>query len=220
MLPLIDFVKDYPWFAPLMAALVILAAIALMTKMVKLSLENTRSIREMIMPRTKSVKDLYLAESKADDSLTTLANDFGADRAILALFHNGKTSIGNDHFLSLSVMAEGSSGKFPRIVTRIQSIPLKTYGKWVDRLVVGKSISAPDIAIAATEVPCAYPVFEQHSIKSMYVYPVVVSSGDVVGCVSLEYCQERRELGDIEQRQIRARGQAIYAELHKGGKDV
>jgi len=218
IIPLLNFVKDYPWFTPLIAALVILAAITFMTKMVMLLLSNTRSIHNIVnaaLPAKKSLKTLALAEEEADRELTELAKDFGADRACMGLFHNGRTSLGCVHLLSFSIKAEGSSGKFPRITGRVQSMPMSTYGKWSRSIIIGKSVEVSDISIAEKEAPCAYPILEQHSVKSIYIYPVVTPSGDIDGCVFLEYCQERRELGQVEKDQIRARGQSIYTKLHE-----
>jgi hypothetical protein len=218
IIPLLEFVKDYPWFAPLMAALFILAAIAFMTKMVMLALSNTQAIKSIVnaaLPAKKSLKTLALAEEEADQELDSLAADFGADRACIGLFHNGRTSLGSVHLLSFSIKAEGSSGKFPRIAGRIQSIPLQTYGSWTRKVIIGASIEAPDSSISKVEAPCAYPILEQHSVKSIYIYPVVTPAGEIDGCVFLEYCQFRRELGQVEKEQIRARGQSIYTKLHE-----
>jgi len=219
IIPLLDFVKDDPWFTPLIAALVILAAITFMTKMIMMALSNTRSIHSIVnaaLPAKKSLKTLALAEEAADRELDILASDYGADRAYLMLFHNGKTSLANVHMLSASVKAEGGSGRFPKVASRIQGIPLKTYGSIKSELITNNDVELVHCSTQAPEkAPEASLLLEQNSVKSLYVYPLSTPTGDIDGGLFFEYCQSERELGEKEQGAIKSRGQAIYSKLHE-----
>jgi hypothetical protein len=214
---------ELEWFSSiiplLMASLIIALVLGFASKIGLNIIKNISQMREAvnsIKPKPKSLKSLALAEEAADNELASLANDYGADRACIMLFHNGKTSLGNIHLLSASIKAEGGSGRFPRISGVIQSFPLSTYGQWTKSIITGHGIEALDApAMASSEAPDAYLLLEQNSVKSLYAYPVVTPSGEIDGCVFLEYCMSRRELGDTEKAAIRARGQSIYTKLHE-----
>lgn len=221
--PFISQANETPWFQTMMigiiAMIVLLLALAYASKIGIEILRNFGSMQDSIdkiKPHNKSLKTLALAEEEANEELDLLCRDYGADRACIMLFHNGKTSLGNVHMLSASIKAEGGSNHFPRIAGRVQSVPMSIYGHWTKSVITGHGLELPDcLSVASEQAPDAYMMLEQHSVKSLYVYPVVTPSGDIDGCIFVEYCQARRELGDTEKAAIRARGQSIYTKLHE-----
>lgn len=223
LLPFFSRANELDWFnqvAPvMMAALVIVLALGFASQIGLRIIKNTSQAIDAInsiKPKPRNFKALAMAEEAANTELSALAKDYGADRAGITLFHNGKTSIGDVHLLSASIKAEGGSGKFPKIAGRVQNVPLLTYGNWTRAITTGHEIEAPDaLADAYQNAPDAYLMLEQNSVKSLYVYPVVTPTGDIDGCFFLEYCQEQRDLGETEKAAIRARGQSIYSKLHR-----
>ena len=218
IIPLLNFVKDYPWFTPLIAALAILAAITFMTKMVMLSLSNTRSIHNMmsvVLASSKPSKAALKAEQKANDELDFLVKSYGMDRAYIGLFHNGVTSFGGIHRQSMYVKAEGSSGKHPRVTARLSGVPLSIYGSWLYSMDAEREICVDDIRRVQADIPEAYPMFERYSVKSIYILPLINTVTGIDGCAFIEYCSENRTLTSIELDQIRLRTQAIYTKLHE-----
>lgn len=223
LLPFFDKANDAAWFnviAPsLMASLIVVMCVGLVVKISQDIIRKMKSVIETvdsIKPKPKSLRNLAMAEEEADKELTHLSNDYGADRACIMLFHNGRHSLGNVDLLNASIKAEGGSGRFPRISNLIQSVPMSTYGRWTKEIITGHDIVAPDAPAAAlNDAPDAYLLMEQNSVKSLYAFPVVTPTGDIDGCVFLEYCVNRRELGQGEMTAIRARGQSIYSKLHE-----
>lgn len=215
--------RGEPWFEATMmilTALVVMSTgLLILSRIVMNAVSNIKNIRNdiaAITPKPKQLKALAIAEETASSELDNLAKDYGADRAAIMLFHNGKVSIGGIHLLSASIKAEGSSGRFPRISSKVQSVPMSVYGRWTKMLISGVDVTLPDVSLVAhQEAPDIAIQLEQNSVKSLYAFPVVANNGDIDGCMFIEYCLEKRTLGEVEKSAIRARGQSIYTKLHE-----
>lgn len=216
----LDSMRGEPWFDGMMiystASVLLAITLCVLTSYLKRSVDNIVQIRNAVTPKPKQLKALAVAEEVANTELDALATDYGADRAAILLFHNGKVSLGGVHLLRASIKAEGSSGRFPRIASRVQDIPMLAYGRWTNMLITGVDVRLPDVSLVShKEAPEIAIQLEQNSVKSLYAFPLLAPNGDIDGCVFVEYCRELRDLGSIEMTHIRARGQSIYTKLHE-----
>lgn len=159
------------------------------------------------------------AESAASKEMKAIAIDYGADRVGISLFHNGTHSLQNVHFLKVSVMVEGLSGRVGGILSVSQNRLVAEYGDLGDRIIVNKEkIAIPDIDGMSDDLKSFSDFLKIHFVKSLYLLPLFVEKDGkrvVDGCLYVHHCTEAIALEDTQLTKIQARAQAVYNELSK-----
>ena len=164
-----------------------------------------------------SIEKMSAAERQASKEMNAIAQDFGVGRAYISLFHNGTKSAANVHYLKMSIMVEGLSGRVGPIISEMQNRSIAEFGDWGDRIINGKeTIVIPDIEDIKDTMPGAYNILKLHLVKSVHILPLYVpNTTKVDGCVFIEHCIENTELNIIDINAIKERAQSVYNGLYQ-----
>lgn len=222
ILPLLSQYPQPGWVVTSIFALLIVRQAL---NLLKEHVSTFKSLRSIVVHEPKSIEKIAVAEQKAAIEMTSIAKDFGVDRACIALFHNGTKSLANVHFLKMSIMIEGLSGRVGPIMQSIQNRNIAEYGDIGYKIIKEREIvSIADIETIKDSIPGAYIILHLNLVKSLHIAPIVNNeTGHVDGCVFVEHCVDPVALSDEEMRKIQARAQAVYNELSKaneGGDSV
>jgi hypothetical protein len=164
-----------------------------------------------------SIERMAAAEEIAGDEMTSIAKDFGVGRAYIALFHNGTKSAANVHFLKMSIMVEGLSGKVGPILSSTQNRNLAEYGDFGYRLIRDKEyISIENIESIKETMPGVYTILHLNLVKSIHAMPIIDPKTSAVdGCVFVEHCVSELTLDRATMLQIQSRAQTVYNGLYR-----
>lgn len=192
-----------------------IALIVALVPVIKFLIREVPAIIKSISPIRSSIEEMAASERQASDAMNQIAEDFGVDRAGLALFHNGTKSMANIHMLKVSVIAEGLSGRVGSIMNDAQSRTIGEYGRILYDLINSQNpIKIKSVTSIKDTEKGAHAILHNHLVKSAYVMPIFANKKSIDGCVFVEYCVDEVELDDAMLAQIQARAQAVYNELY------
>lgn len=180
------------------------------------------AIYRMIKPIRGTIEDMADAESRANNAMKEIAMDFGVDRAGLCLFHNGTKSLANIHFLKVSMIAEGLSGRVGSAMGQLQNRNLAEYGDMGHRIIKNhETISIVDIEKIKNTHSGMHLLLHLHLVNSIFIMPIYnyktlnrEGLPTVDGCVFVEHCGDCRSIDAETLASIQARGQSVYNDLY------
>ncbi len=192
-----------------------LAVIIGMVSIFKWISPELKAVFRMIRPI--SIEKMSAAERKASHEMNSIAQDFGVGRAYISLFHNGTKSAANVHYLKMSIIIEGLSGKVGPIISEMQNRLIAEFGDWGDRIINGKeAIIIPDIDDIKDTMAGTHRLLELHLVKSVHILPLYVpNTNKVDGCVFIEHCIEKTELDGPTINEIQNRAQNVYNGMYR-----
>lgn len=175
----------------------------------------------LIKPMVGSIEEMADAERKANAIMNEIVNEFGADRAGMSLFHNGTKSLANIHFLKVSMIAEGLSGRVGSIMSQSQNRNLAEYGDIGHRIIKDReTICYPDSEVLEETHSGTYVLLKLHLVKSIHIMPIFnyktlnkEGKPTVDGCVFVEHCVDNVALDQQSISAIQAKAQSVYNEL-------
>lgn len=181
---------------------------------------TSREIKQSIHCDPKDIESLSTANTLATAEMKSIANDYGADRVGISMFHNGTYSLHNTHTLRLSVITEGLSGRVGPIMPTTQGRMVAEYGDLGGRIINNhETIKVLDVESMHHDLVGFADFLKIHFVKSFYFLPLFVINGAgkkvVDASLFLHYCGDGIELSSEELDVIQARAQAVYNELSK-----
>jgi hypothetical protein len=180
------------------------------------------AIYRMIKPIRGTIEDMADAESRANSAMKEIAMDFSVDRAGLFLFHNGTKSLANIHFLKISMIAEGLSGRVGSVISQMQNRNLAELSDIGHRIIKNhETISIADIGKIKETHAGMYLLLHIQLVSSIYMMPIFnhkilnrEGRPTVDGCIFVEHCGDCIDVDSATLDAIQARGQSVYNDLY------
>lgn len=199
----------------------LLALVIAMIPLFRFLIQEAPKLYKLIKPISGTIEEMADAESKVSVVMREIVNEFGVDRAGMSLFHNGTKSLANIHFLKVSMLAEGLSGRVGSIMSQSQNRNLAEYGDLGHRIIKGReTICYPDADVLEDTHNATYILLKLHLVKSIHIMPVFnhkklnkEGKPTVDGCVFVEHCVDNVALDDESIQAIQAKAQTVYNEL-------
>lgn len=214
--------EQYPQPAWLITTFIFLMLIKQALGLLRENISAFRKLKGAVHCEPKNIEAMARAEAEASKEMNAIAMEYGVDRVGISLFHNGIYSINNVHFLRVSVIAEGLSGRVGPILPVSQQRLAAEYGDLGDRIIVQKErICVPDIEAIRESLPAFADFLQIHFVKSLYLVPLFADQDGkrvVDGCLFVHYCVESKTMTADELDGIQERAQAVYNELSKANK--
>lgn len=163
------------------------------------NVEATRTYIDDYLKANSKVDVLRLTHTNMmiDQELDKLVSNSGADRAMVARFHDGKVDTQGIHFLFLTRTNEINRPGVGSVITQTQSAPLAVFGNMLESFERRECFVLDHTSATGTTQESQF--YNKLGVKSMVRCPVFNEHGILAGAVGVEFTGDEIDTTEVKQ---------------------